>query len=86
MKSGLIAPISAIDLRSSQPAVMRIRQSKVERVPVELGLRDEGAERIELKSGVQAGDTLLLGAAQGISPGTVVKVSVPSDKAQAPRG
>jgi RND family efflux transporter MFP subunit len=86
MKSGLIAPVSAIDLRSSQPAVMRIRQSKVERVPVELGLRDEGAEKIEIKSGVQAGDTLLLGAAQGISPGTVVKVSVPSDKAQAPRG
>ena len=29
---------------------------------------------------VQAGDTLLLGAAQGISAGTAVRVSVPADK------
>lgn len=85
MKTGLIAPTSAIDTRSTEPAVMRVRQSKVERVPVELGLRDEGAEKVEIKSGVQAGDTLLLGAAQGISAGTIVRVSVPSDKPQAPR-
>ena len=55
MKSGLIAPVSAIDLRSTQPAVMRIRQGKVERVPVQLGLRDEGAEKVEIKSGVAGG-------------------------------
>jgi multidrug efflux pump subunit AcrA (membrane-fusion protein) len=82
MKNGLTAPVSAIDLRSNQPAVMRVRQGKVERVPVQLGIRDEGAEKVEIKSGVQAGDTLLLGAAQGISAGTIVKVSAPpSDKA-----
>ena len=80
-KSGLIAPVSAIDQRSTVPAVMRIKQGKVERVPVQLGLRDEGAEKIQITSGVQAGDTLLLGAAQGISSGTVIKVSAPSDKA-----
>jgi len=34
----------------------------------------------------QAGDTLLLGAAQGISAGTVVKVSAPADKAPGARG
>jgi RND family efflux transporter MFP subunit len=87
MTNGLTAPVAAIDLRSNQPAVMRVRQGKVERVPVQLGIRDEGAEKVEIKSGVQAGDTLLLGAAQGISAGTVVKVSAPpSDKAPAPRG
>jgi membrane fusion protein (multidrug efflux system) len=85
-KSGLIAPVTAIDVRSTVPAVMRVRQGRVERVPVQLGLRDEGAERVEIKSGVQAGDTLLLGAAQGISAGTVVKVSVPADKAPGSRG
>ena len=82
MKNGLTAPVAAIDLRSNQPAVMRVRQGKVERVPVQLGIRDEGAEKVEIKSGVQVGDTLLLGAAQGISAGTIVKVSAPpSDKA-----
>ena len=80
-KSGLIAPVAAIDQRSSVPSVMRIKQGKVERVAVQLGLRDEGAERIQITAGVQAGDTLLLGAAQGISSGTVIKVSAPTDKA-----
>lgn len=84
-KTGLTAPAAAIDSRSTIPAVMRIRQGKVERAQVQLGLRDEGAERVEITSGVQAGDTLLLGAAQGISSGTVVKVSTPSDKAPGSR-
>jgi RND family efflux transporter MFP subunit len=80
-KTGLVAPVSAIDTRTNEAAVMRVKQGKVERVPVELGLRDEGAEKVEIKSGVQAGDTLLLGAAQGISAGTLVRISVPpSDK------
>lgn len=86
IKSGLIAPVSAIDQRSNIPAVMRIKQGRVERVQVQLGLRDEGAERIEITAGVQAGDTLLVGAAQGISAGTVVKVSAPADKAPGSRG
>jgi membrane fusion protein (multidrug efflux system) len=77
--TGLVAPLSAIDARSGTAAVLRIKQGRVERVPVQLGLRDEGAEKIELLSGVQAGDTLLLGAAQGITPGTVLRVSAPSD-------
>jgi hypothetical protein len=63
--------------------VLRVKSGKVERVPVQLGLRDEGSERIEIQSGVQVGDTLLLGAAQGISAGTMVRVSVPSDRAPA---
>jgi len=80
-RTGLIAPVTAVDSRSNVPAVFRIKGGKVERVPVTLGLRDEGTEKIEIASGVQAGDTLLLGAAQGITPGTIVKVSSPSDKA-----
>lgn len=79
--SGMLVPASAVDSRSNVPAVFRIKGGKVERVPVQLGLRDEGAERVEIASGVQVGDTLLLGAAQGITAGTIVKVSSPSDKA-----
>ena len=82
-RSGMVVPVTAVDSRSSAPAVLRVKASKVERVPVQLGLRDEGSERIEIQSGVQVGDTLLLGAAQGITPGTIVRVSVPSDRAPA---
>lgn len=79
--TGLVVPANAVDARSNIPAVFRIKGGKVERVPVQLGLRDDAAERIEIASGVQAGDTLLVGAAQGITPGTIVRVSSPSDKA-----
>lgn len=79
--TGMVVPANAVDSRSNVPAVYRIKGGKVERVAVQLGLRDEGAEKIEIASGVQVGDTLLLGAAQGLTAGTVVKVSTPSDKA-----
>lgn len=79
--TGMLVPATAVDSRSNVPAVFRIRGGKVERVPVQLGLRDDAAERVEIASGVQVGDTLLLGAAQGLTAGTVVRVSTPSDKA-----
>jgi RND family efflux transporter MFP subunit len=78
--SGLVVPATAVDSRTNVPAVFRVKGGKVERIPVQLGLRDDAAERVEVTSGVQAGDTLLLGAAQGNTPGTIVKVSTPSDK------
>lgn len=80
-KTGLVVPVTAVDARTNIPAVFRVKAGKVERVPVQLGLRDEGSEKIEIINGVQVGDTLLLGAAQGITPGTIVRVSSPSDKA-----
>jgi hypothetical protein len=43
-------------------------------------MSDEGTERVEITSGVVAGDTLLVGAAQGITPGTPVKVSAATDQ------
>jgi multidrug efflux pump subunit AcrA (membrane-fusion protein) len=77
---GLTAPFTAVDLRGVKPSVLRLKAGKAERVEVGLGVRDEERERYEITSGVQAGDTLLIGAAQGITPGTVVRVSVPSDQ------
>src|ERR1700704_2467713 len=76
-KMGLGVPQSAVDVRGTAPFVVRVRQGKVEKVPVRIGLTDRSSETIEVLSGVQAGDTLLLGAAQGITPGTIVRVSAP---------
>lgn len=83
-RTGMLAPASAIDTRSAAPSVFRIKGGKVERVSVQLGLRDESTERVEIRTGVAAGDTLLLGAAQGITPGTTVTVSTPSDSETSP--
>lgn len=81
--NGIAAPVSAVDMRGTVPTVVRIKNGKADRVQVQLGIRDEGSERIEILSGIQAGDTLLLGAAQGITPGTPVRVSNPNDKPSA---
>ena len=79
-RMGLTAPFTAVDQRGLKPAVLRLRNGKVERVDVALGVRDEERERFEIVQGVSAGDTLLIGAAQGISPGTTVRIGAPSDR------
>ncbi|MGI9077397.1 MAG: efflux RND transporter periplasmic adaptor subunit [Gemmatimonadaceae bacterium] len=79
-RTGLVVPVTAVDVRGLQPSVTRVKNGKTEKLNVELGLRDEATERLEIRSGVAAGDTLLLGAAQGIAPGTPITVSAPSDK------
>jgi hypothetical protein len=43
-------------------------------VSVELGFTDEESERVEVLSGIAAGDLLLVGAARGITPGARVTV------------
>jgi RND family efflux transporter MFP subunit len=75
----LTAPALAVDLRGLTPQVVRVRNGTAERVEVTLGARDDASDRIEITSGLAAGDTVLVGAALGISPGTRLRVSTPSD-------
>jgi RND family efflux transporter MFP subunit len=77
-KLGLVVPQSAVDVRGSIPSVVRVRQGKAEKVPVKIGLTDKTSETIEVLSGIQPGDTLLMGAAMGITPGTPIKISAPT--------
>lgn len=78
---GVMVPEQAIDQTAVRPYVVRLRGGKVEKVDVQLGVRDEAAGAFEVKSGVASGDTVLLGAARGISVGTAVIVSAPVDAA-----
>jgi RND family efflux transporter MFP subunit len=77
-KNGLVVPASAVDVRGTQPVVTRVKGGKAEHVNVQIGLTDNHTETTEILAGVYAGDTLLLGAAQGITPGTPVKVTAPA--------
>ena len=81
IKRGMLVPTSAVDQRGASPVATRVRDGKVERVPVQIGLIDPTSDRLEIRGGVSPGDTLLLGAAQGISVGTPVKVIITSDSA-----
>jgi membrane fusion protein (multidrug efflux system) len=80
--TGIVVPSNAINTSGAMPWAARVVNSKVERVNVTLGLRDPRTERVQIVSGLNAGDTLLRGAAQGIAPGTQVQVSVPSEDAE----
>jgi membrane fusion protein (multidrug efflux system) len=79
---GLTLPAGAIDRRMAAPAVLVVRDGKVARVDVVIGLVDDKEQKVEVRSGVQAGDVALLGAAQEIPPGTPVRLS-PSVQQQA---
>lgn len=74
-----MVPLAAVDERGLRPTVVRLKQGKIAKVEVGLGIRDAATETVEITSGIVPGDTLLLGAARGISPGTPVRVSAPSD-------
>lgn len=82
-EAGLVAPESAVDRSGLQPTVMRIQQGKAQRVQVEVGLRDPQTNQVVLKSGVAPGDTLLLGSAAGVTPGTPVRVVATPNEATA---
>ena len=73
-KKGLIVPTSVISDLGSQPSVLRIKDGKVEKVSIRTGLLDPQNERVEVVAGLAEGDVLLTGVAQGVTPGTQVKV------------
>jgi RND family efflux transporter MFP subunit len=80
---GVLVPEQAVDQTGIAPNVMRLRGGKVEKVEVQVGLRDDAAELLEITSGLASGDTVLLGAARGISVGSSVVISAPVDAAAA---
>lgn len=84
---GIVVPNAAIDTRMQRPAVLKVHNGKVERIDVTLGMRDPNAETVAIASGVNAGDTLLVAAAQGITPGTPIRVEgSPSDRGVSGQG
>jgi RND family efflux transporter MFP subunit len=73
--TGLVIPSNAVLTTDAGPWVLRVSNGTTERVSVTLGLHDPRSERVQVASGLSEGDTLLRGAAQGISPGTPVSVT-----------
>jgi len=63
-----------VDSRGTTPTLHLLRQGRVAEVPVRLGVRDEAAELVEVLAGVAAGDTVLLGSAQGVTAGSRIQV------------
>ncbi len=79
-RQGIMVPISAVDERGISPIVLRVKGGTVESVPVQLGIRDNASEQVEIHAGIAAGDTLLANAAQGLAPGTKVRITAAGDQ------
>jgi RND family efflux transporter MFP subunit len=79
-RAGVTVPTLAVDQRGLRPAVYRIKGGRLEKVEVELGFEDAVTERVEIRSGLAAGDTLVLGTAQGLAPGTPMRVSAAAER------
>jgi RND family efflux transporter MFP subunit len=73
-KTALVVPQTAVNENGTAPWVLKVQDGKAQRVDVTLGLRDEQTERLEITRGVSAGDLLLVGAAQGMTPGTPLRI------------
>jgi RND family efflux transporter MFP subunit len=67
-------PLSALDPRGTSPEVLRVKEARVRRVRVQLGIRDLAAELVEVVSGLSPGDTVLLGSSQSLAEGTMVRI------------
>jgi RND family efflux transporter MFP subunit len=74
-REGLIVPFSAVDTAGTKPRVLRVDNDQVAVVEVTPGLRDERGERLEITSGLAAGDLVLIGPARLLTAGTKVAVA-----------
>jgi RND family efflux transporter MFP subunit len=72
LKTTLTLPADAVDHKTITPAVIRSHNGLVERATVTLGTLDEKNDRIEIISGIAAGDTVLRGSAMEITLGSRV--------------
>lgn len=75
--TGVVVPISAVDARNHPPAVLRVAGTTVERVPVQLGLRDPLRDEAVV-TGIAAGDRILARAIAAPPPGARVVLPPPS--------
>jgi RND family efflux transporter MFP subunit len=73
-EEGTIVPDDALIMGEGRVWVLRVRNGVAERVDVVLGLRDNLTERAIVRGELSAGDALLRGTAQAISPGTPVQL------------
>jgi len=84
-QEALALPVAAVDLRTTPPSVLRVRDGKLERASVTLGLRDDVTQQIEVRSGLQAGDVVVVGSAKELAEGTRVQVAqAPQQQGQSP--
>jgi len=73
-RPALMIPASAVQTSGANAYAMRVRAGRAEQIPVEIGLRDDASNTVEIVRGLAVGDTVLIGPAMEVAPGTPVRV------------
>lgn len=73
-KDVLVVPLAAVDTTGEIATVTRVSNGLVERLQVQLGERDEAAEVVEVREGLEPGDVVLLRSSRTLTPGTRVEL------------
>ncbi|MEO8449147.1 MAG: efflux RND transporter periplasmic adaptor subunit [Gemmatimonadota bacterium] len=79
-RTAVVVPTSAIDRRGIRPTVTRLHSGVVERIEVGIGIEDLAIDRVEITEGVATGDTLIIGSARAIPPGTKVRPAASAER------
>jgi multidrug efflux system membrane fusion protein len=69
-----VVSVNAVQITRSKKYAFVLRDTKVERRPIETGAEIEGGEILEVRSGLQPGDEVVIAGADGLSDGTTVRV------------
>ena len=73
-RDALVVPSSALSQTGATPSVRRLHEDRVQVVSVGVGIEDAARERVEITSGLAAGDRVLIGAARELAEGTQVSI------------
>jgi membrane fusion protein, multidrug efflux system len=73
-KTALVVPSAALSQAGGGVSVRRLKDGHVQVVPVSVGIDDPTNERVEITSGLAAGDQVLTGAARDLQDGTPVRI------------
>jgi membrane fusion protein, multidrug efflux system len=70
-----VVSVNAVQITRGKRYVFVLRGTKVERRSIETGAEIDGGDTLEVRSGVQTGDEVVIAGADGLSDGTTVRVS-----------
>lgn len=70
-----VVSVNAVQITRGKKYVFVLRDTKVERRSIETGAEIDGGETLEVRSGLQAGEEVVIAGADGLSDGTTVRVA-----------
>ena len=82
----LAVPTAAVRVDGSSSSVFAVVGDRVERREIVPGVRDDAAGLLEVRSGLSAGDRVIVAPGSGVAPGTVVRLAPDSSNTSRPNG